>query len=92
MGNEPSLLSRFRADGRCILPGVYVAFGYCKYGARAPRTAAGSRNGVLIMRKFGRLLAILSVLGAFLTLTGCNTIAGVGDDISGSARAVQHSL
>jgi len=92
MGNEGSLLSRFRADGRCILPEIYVAFGYRKYGVRAPRTAAGSRNGVLIMRKFGRLLAILSVLGAFLTLTGCNTIAGVGDDISGSARAVQHSL
>ncbi len=92
MGNEGSRLSEFRAEGRCMLPRVHVAFGYRKHGARAPRTAAGSCNGVLIMRKFGRLLAILSVLGAFLTLTGCNTIAGVGDDISGSARAVQHSL
>ncbi|SOB98175.1 hypothetical protein SAMN05877809_102127 [Rhodobacter sp. JA431] len=24
-----------------------------------------------------------------LTLTGCNTVAGIGDDVSGGARTVQ---
>ncbi len=29
---------------------------------------------------------------ALLTLAGCNTVAGVGDDISAGARAVQRSF
>ncbi|WP_116138130.1 lipoprotein [Trinickia diaoshuihuensis] len=37
-------------------------------------------------------MTILVLLGALFVLTGCNTIAGVGQDISGSARAVQHAL
>ena len=32
---------------------------------------------------------IVLVLGIALMLAGCNTIAGVGDDISGAARTVQ---
>ena len=44
------------------------------------------------MRKVGRSLVLLVVTGLFISLTGCNTIAGVGEDISGSARTVQHSL
>ena len=44
------------------------------------------------MRKLGRSLALLLVTSLFISLTGCNTIAGVGEDISGSARTVQHSL
>ncbi|SAL50392.1 entericidin B membrane lipoprotein [Caballeronia sordidicola] len=44
------------------------------------------------MSKVGRWLAFLSVISLLISLTGCNTIAGVGEDISGSARAVQHSL
>jgi predicted small secreted protein len=44
------------------------------------------------MSKIGRRLAILSVVSLLVSLAGCNTIAGVGEDISGSARAVQHSL
>jgi predicted small secreted protein len=44
------------------------------------------------MKTFGRWLALLSIAGALLPLAGCNTVAGVGEDISGSARAVQHSL
>jgi predicted small secreted protein len=27
-----------------------------------------------------------------LSLTGCNTVAGFGEDITGSARAVQRTL
>lgn len=41
---------------------------------------------------FGRGIAILLVLSAVLPLTGCNTVAGVGQDISGSARTVQRAL
>ena len=39
-----------------------------------------------------RVMALLTVVGALLSLSGCNTIAGVGEDISGSARTVQHAL
>lgn len=38
------------------------------------------------MKKLAILLATLSALSA------CNTIAGVGDDISGGARATQNML
>jgi predicted small secreted protein len=34
-------------------------------------------------------LALLAVLAA---LAGCNTIAGVGEDISGTARTVQNTF
>ena len=34
-------------------------------------------------------LALLAVLAA---LAGCNTIAGVGEDISGGARTVQNTF
>ncbi|MFL9889163.1 lipoprotein [Paraburkholderia agricolaris] len=44
------------------------------------------------MKKFGRRVAGLSLIGALLLVAGCNTVAGVGQDISGSARAVQRSL
>jgi predicted small secreted protein len=37
-------------------------------------------------------MTMLVLAGALFVLTGCNTIAGVGQDISGSARAVQHAL
>lgn len=30
-----------------------------------------------------------AILAAVLLLTGCNTIAGVGEDVSGGARTVQ---
>ncbi len=39
-----------------------------------------------------RVMALLAVAGALLSLSGCNTIAGVGEDISGSARTVQRAL
>jgi predicted small secreted protein len=35
-----------------------------------------------------RILAIT----AALALAGCNTVAGVGEDISGAARTVQRAL
>ncbi len=38
------------------------------------------------MKKLALLLAALSALSA---LSACNTIAGVGEDISGGARATQ---
>jgi len=30
-----------------------------------------------------------ALLAALVVLTGCNTIAGVGEDVSGGARTVQ---
>jgi predicted small secreted protein len=41
---------------------------------------------------FGRSVAMLLLIGALLSLTGCNTVAGFGEDITGSARAVQRTL
>jgi predicted small secreted protein len=41
---------------------------------------------------FGRCVAMLLLVGAVLSLTGCNTVAGFGEDITGSARAVQRTL
>jgi len=41
---------------------------------------------------FGRCVAMLLLVGALLSLTGCNTMAGFGEDITGSARAVQRVL
>jgi predicted small secreted protein len=41
---------------------------------------------------FGRCVATLLLVGALLSLTGCNTVAGFGEDITGSARAVQRIL
>jgi predicted small secreted protein len=39
-----------------------------------------------------RVTTTLLLLGGLLALAGCNTVAGMGQDISGSARAVQHAL
>ena len=39
-----------------------------------------------------RLAALLALAGVFFAAAGCNTVAGVGEDISGSARAVQRKL
>ncbi|MFD1343277.1 entericidin EcnA/B family protein [Litorisediminicola beolgyonensis] len=36
-----------------------------------------------------RILLALALLGG---LAACNTVAGVGEDISGAARTVQHRL
>jgi predicted small secreted protein len=41
---------------------------------------------------FGRGVTMLLLIGALLSLTGCNTVAGFGEDITGSARAVQRTL
>jgi predicted small secreted protein len=41
---------------------------------------------------FGRCVATLLLVGVLLSLTGCNTVAGFGEDITGSARAVQRIL
>jgi predicted small secreted protein len=40
----------------------------------------------------GRLMVALSLIGVVLGLAGCNTVAGFGQDITGSARAVQRIL
>jgi predicted small secreted protein len=40
----------------------------------------------------GRFMAVLSMIAALVVLTGCNTVAGFGQDITGSARAVQHAF
>lgn len=41
---------------------------------------------------FNRTVVLLALAAALASLTGCNTVAGVGEDISGSARTVQHAL
>ncbi len=38
--------------------------------------------------KFSRIAAVLAVLA----FTACNTVAGVGEDISGASRMVQGGL
>jgi predicted small secreted protein len=39
-----------------------------------------------------RVTASLVLLSGLLALSGCNTVAGMGQDISNSAHAVQHAL
>jgi predicted small secreted protein len=41
---------------------------------------------------FARCVAMLSLVGALLSLTGCNTVAGFGEDVKSSARTVQRAL
>ncbi|WP_293037545.1 hypothetical protein [Paraburkholderia sp.] len=41
---------------------------------------------------FWRRAALISLAGALFALTGCNTVAGFGEDITNSARTVQHAL
>ncbi|MFC5427541.1 hypothetical protein ACFPTO_01760 [Paraburkholderia denitrificans] len=43
-------------------------------------------------RIFWRRASLISLAGALLALTGCNTVAGFGEDITNSARTVQHAL
>ena len=38
------------------------------------------------------VITMLLLLGGLLSLTACNTVAGAGQDISNSARAVQKAL
>ncbi|SDC85967.1 hypothetical protein SAMN05421548_11145 [Paraburkholderia lycopersici] len=40
----------------------------------------------------GRFMVALSMVGALLVMAGCNTVAGFGQDITDSARAVQRIL
>ncbi len=47
---------------------------------------------VVMMNMFRRCVAMSMLIGFLLSLTGCNTIAGVGEDITGSARTVQHAF
>ncbi|WP_301234978.1 hypothetical protein [Pandoraea cepalis] len=39
-----------------------------------------------------RILAVFLVVGSLLSLAGCNTVDGVGQDISGAARTVKRAL
>ena len=39
-----------------------------------------------------RYVGLLVLAGALLSLTGCNTVAGFGQDISGASRSVQRAL
>jgi entericidin A len=43
-------------------------------------------------RVFVRSVAFFLLVGVFASLTGCNTVAGFGEDITDSARTVQHAL
>ena len=44
------------------------------------------------VRTFWRGAALFVLAGVLVALTGCNTVAGFGEDITGSARTVQHAL
>ena len=44
------------------------------------------------VRTLWRGVALFLLTGVIVALTGCNTVAGLGEDISGSARAVQRAL
>ncbi|MFJ2991331.1 hypothetical protein [Pandoraea sp. NPDC087047] len=39
-----------------------------------------------------RFMAFFLVVGSLLSLAGCNTVDGVGQDISGAARTVKRAL
>lgn len=41
---------------------------------------------------FSRFVALLLLAGALFSLSGCNTVAGVGQDITGASRTVQRAL
>jgi len=43
-------------------------------------------------RTFRRGVALFLLTGVVAALTGCNTVAGFGEDISSSARTVQRAL
>jgi predicted small secreted protein len=45
-----------------------------------------------MMNMFRRCVAMSLLMGFLFSLAGCNTIAGVGEDITGSARTVQHAF
>ncbi|WP_205804570.1 hypothetical protein [Burkholderia sp. Ac-20365] len=46
------------------------------------------------MRKLAikQSVTVAVLLGAMLGLSGCNTIAGIGEDITGASRSVQRAL
>lgn len=39
-----------------------------------------------------RFVALFLVIGSLLSLAACNTVDGVGQDISGAARTVKRAL
>lgn len=41
---------------------------------------------------FRRFVALFLLVVASLSMMGCNTVAGVGQDITSSAHTVQHAL
>ena len=41
---------------------------------------------------FKRSVAFILLVGVFASLTGCNTMAGFGTDITNSAHTVQRAL
>lgn len=43
----------------------------------------------MIIRVFASLLATLFVLGAAVTVAGCNTVEGVGKDIQQGGKAIK---
>jgi predicted small secreted protein len=43
-------------------------------------------------RVSGRGAALILLLAALMSMAGCNTVAGFGQDIHDSARTVQHAL
>ncbi|WP_150590967.1 hypothetical protein [Pandoraea eparura] len=60
----------------------------------APRVAGNSWlfRFCLEVDMLARILAVFLVVGSLLSLAGCNTVDGVGQDISGAARTVKRAL
>lgn len=60
-----------------------TSFRYMATGRGFSPMSGGMRNEAM------KKLMLLAVLAA---LTGCNTVAGLGEDVSGGARSVQNML
>ena len=56
------------------------------------RTRNNQKRAYGVVKMMGRLLVVVSMVGVLAALAGCNTIAGFGQDITDSARAVQRVL
>jgi len=48
-----------------------------------------AKGKLKMMRRF---MLVLAMVGGLLVMAGCNTVAGFGQDITNSARAVQRVL
>ena len=90
-------------ENRDFRPGLSIqtCCGLLRIRTRADSQTADSGNKAVFqinyfvtheVNMFGRCVGMLLLAGALLSLTGCNTVAGFGQDISGASRSVQRAL